>query len=73
MSVLARLCGPAAIFDWCDFSSKTFDLSGFLPLSATTNLNGGSTPHGADGCIIILAFTSLTLKTFVGCNKTYWT
>ena len=27
----------------------------------------------ADGCIIILGITSRTLRTFVGCNKTYWT
>ena len=50
--------------------SVTFDLNGFLPFSTKTNFNGGSTPHGEDGCIIIPSFTSRTFRTFVGCNKT---
>ena len=49
MSVLARPYSPAAIFDWCELLPKTFDLIGFLPFSASSNLNGNSTPHGVDG------------------------
>ena len=71
--VLARPSDPAAITGLCDWLPVTFDHSGFLPFSTKTYFNGDSTPHGEDGCVIIPSFTSLTLRTFVDCNKIYWT
>ncbi len=49
ITVLAHSYGPAAILGWCEHIPRTFDLIGFLPFSASTNINGGSTPHGAGG------------------------
>nr|WP_325242601.1 hypothetical protein [uncultured Oscillibacter sp.] len=45
---IARREGAAGIFDLCDILPKTFDLTGFLPFSVSTNVNGDSASHESE-------------------------